>query len=151
MAAPSSPDPQALAERLLEASAQIAELLRSEDAALANPRTETLVAIAARKRDLAKELHAASSRLRAHSDATQHWSAAQRDELRRALAAARAAVGANARTLGVKVETGRHLMDAVTRAVRGKTAEGRRYDPAARASDRPAAGRADSVLVNEMA
>lgn len=151
MAAPSVPDPQALAERLAETAARIGDLLQSETGTLPDSDIETLTALRTRKRDLARDLREATSLLSAHTEIAEQWSAGHSEELHRSLLALREAVAANARTLGVKVETGRHLMAAVTRAVQSKTAEGNRYDPAARTACRAAGERAGSVLINQVA
>lgn len=151
MAAASLADPQALAERLLATTSRIGDLLRSEAAAVEDPLVETLTTLQTRKRDLARDLREATSLLSAHAEVPEHWSAERREDVRRSLLAMQEAVNVNARTLGVKVQTGRHLMSAVTRAVRSMTAEGNRYDPAARTASQPAGGRAKSVLVNHVA
>lgn len=151
MAAPSLPDPQALAVRLTRTLARTKDLLESEVGSIADLHVETLMALRTQKRDLARDLREATSFLSANAEVAEQWGTAQREELRRSLLAMRAAVDANARTLGVKVETGRHLMDAVARAVRNKSAEGKRYDPAARTTIQPAGGRAKSVLINQVA
>lgn len=151
LAARTHPDPEVLAERLVETAAKIGDLLRHEAGSVADPDAELSRAVQTHKRDLVRDLREATSALSAHGDLPERWPDERRAALRRSLLEMHEAVQANARALEIKIETGRHLMNAVTAAVRSKIAEGPRYEPAPHTPRRAIGERAKPVLINQVA
>jgi hypothetical protein len=143
--------PHTLADDLGAAIAGLSELLRAETAAVEARRDDDLTRFLSEKRAAAKNYRALAQQLVAEADTSQSWSAGQRKKLEQGLREMRETIRTNARTLQANIEAGRQLMNAVDRAVQGRTAAGFSYDHDARAKVHGIRQRSASVLFNQVA